>query len=51
MSPNTDEEWMAVALAQAREAAAHDDVPVGAVAVAADGRAGFGHNRREIGFG
>ena len=40
---------MAEALIQARTAAAHDDVPVGAVVVAPDGRiVGRGHNRREI---
>jgi len=40
---------MAEALTQARAAAEHDDVPVGAVVVAPDGRiVGRGHNRREI---
>ncbi len=41
-------EAMAEALAQAREAAAHDDVPVGAVVLSPDGAiVGRGHNRRE----
>lgn len=40
---------MAEALAEAALAFAHDDVPVGAVVVAADGRiVGRGHNRREV---
>jgi tRNA(adenine34) deaminase len=33
-----DERWMEVALEEARLATAHDDVPVGCVVVAADGR-------------
>jgi len=45
----TDEQWMHVALEQARVAAAAGDVPVGAVIVASDGSLlGRGHNRREI---
>ena len=40
---------MAEALAQAREAAGHDDVPVGAVVLSPEGEiAGRGHNRREV---
>ncbi|NYI42511.1 nucleoside deaminase [Demequina lutea] len=40
---------MAEALAQAREAAAHDDVPVGAVVLSPEGEiVGRGHNRREV---
>ena len=40
---------MADALAEAALALAHDDVPVGAVVVAADGRiVGRGRNRREV---
>lgn len=40
---------MAEALTQARAAADHDDVPVGAVVMAPDGQiVGRGHNRREI---
>jgi tRNA(adenine34) deaminase len=40
---------MADALAEASLALAHDDVPVGAVVVAADGRiVGRGRNRREV---
>jgi tRNA(adenine34) deaminase len=39
---------MDLALAEARAAAAHDDVPVGAAVVGADGRLlGKGHNERE----
>ena len=40
---------MAQALTEAALALEHDDVPVGAVVVAADGRiVGRGHNRREV---
>ena len=40
---------MADALAEAALALEHDDVPVGAVVVAVDGRiVGRGHNRREV---
>jgi tRNA(adenine34) deaminase len=39
---------MALALAEARSAAGHDDVPVGAVVVGPDGQLlGQGHNERE----
>ena len=42
-------EAMAEALAEARAAAAHDDVPVGAVVLSPEGLiVGRGHNRREI---
>jgi tRNA(adenine34) deaminase len=42
-------DWRAVALAEASDAAVHDDVPVGAVVVAGDGRElGRGRNRREL---
>jgi len=42
-------EAMAEALAEARAAATHDDVPVGAVVLSPDGAiVGRGHNRREI---
>ena len=45
----TDEQWMTVALDEARAAAAAGDVPVGAVIVATDGSIlGRGHNRREL---
>ena len=46
----TDEQWMTVALEEARAAAAAGDVPVGAVVVASDGTTllGRGHNRREV---
>ncbi len=41
--------WMAVALDEARAAAAHDDVPIGAVVVGADGgELARAHNRREV---
>ncbi|HVD12979.1 MAG TPA: nucleoside deaminase, partial [Actinomycetota bacterium] len=43
-----DEAWMRQALEEARAAAAHGDVPVGAVLVAPDGAVlGRGRNRRE----
>ena len=43
------DELMGDALEEARLAVAHDDVPVGAVVVDADGRIiGRGHNRREV---
>jgi tRNA(adenine34) deaminase len=45
----TDDQWMQVALDEARAAAASGDVPVGAVIVAADGTLlGRGRNRREL---
>lgn len=45
----THETWMALALEEARLAAAHDDVPVGAVVISGDGLLiGRGRNRREI---
>jgi tRNA(adenine34) deaminase len=44
-----DERWMTVALQEARAAMAHDDVPIGAVVVADDGRViGRGRNEREL---
>jgi len=47
--PGTDLDWMEVALAEARRAVDHADVPVGAVVVDALGRElGRGHNRREV---
>lgn len=42
-----DEKWMRQALAEAEKALAHDDVPVGAVAVRQGEVIGVGHNRRE----
>jgi tRNA(adenine34) deaminase len=39
---------MQEALAEARRAAAHDDVPIGAVLVHDDQVIGRGHNRREV---
>jgi len=44
----TDEALMRIALAQAHEALAHDDVPVGAVAVCGDRVVGRAHNQREL---
>jgi tRNA(adenine34) deaminase len=45
----TDEQWMQVALDEARAAAAMGDVPVGSVIVAADGTLlARGRNRREL---
>ena len=45
----TDDQWMQIALDEARAAAASGDVPVGAVIVAADGTlVGRGRNRREL---
>jgi tRNA(adenine34) deaminase len=45
----TDEQWMHVALEEARAAAASGDVPVGAVIVAPDGKLlARGRNRREL---
>ena len=43
-----DARWMEVALDEARAALAHDDVPVGAVVVAAGEVVGRGHNEREL---
>ena len=44
-----DEQWMTVALEEARAAAAAGDVPVGAVIVSDDGKLiGRGRNRREL---
>ena len=46
---STHDEQMGAALEEARRAAAHDDVPVGAVVVGPGGRIiGRGHNRREV---
>ena len=45
----TDDEAMGLALAEARAALEHDDVPVGAVAVASDGTViARRHNEREL---
>jgi len=43
----TDEEWMTVALEEARAAGAAGDVPVGCVIVVDDNLIGRGRNRRE----
>jgi tRNA(adenine34) deaminase len=42
-----DEHWMQIALAEARLALEHDDVPVGAVVVYRGEVVGAGHNERE----
>jgi tRNA(adenine34) deaminase len=43
-----DEEFMAAAIAEARLALEHDDVPVGAVVVRAGAIVSAGHNEREL---
>jgi tRNA(adenine34) deaminase len=43
-----DEAWMREAIAEARKALAHDDVPVGAVVVHEGEIIGAGHNEREL---
>ena len=43
-----DDDWMEAALAEARAALAHDDVPVGAVVVRAGEIVATGHNEREL---
>ena len=43
-----DDQWMEIALAEARAAAAAGDVPVGAVVVRDDAIIGRGRNRREL---
>jgi tRNA(adenine34) deaminase len=42
-----DQDWMRVAIDEARKALDHDDVPVGAVVVHAGEVVGVGHNERE----
>ena len=43
-----NERWMAVALAEAEAATAHDDVPIGAVVVRDGEELSRAHNRREV---
>lgn len=43
-----DDQWMTIALEEARAAAAAGDVPVGAIVVADDHILGRGRNRREL---
>ena len=43
-----DDQWMTIALEEARAAAAAGDVPVGALVVASSGILGRGRNRREL---
>ncbi len=45
-----DERWMDEALAEARAAVAHEDVPIGAVIVHDGEIIGRGHNRREVDY-
>ena len=46
---DADAAWMARALEEARRAEAHDDVPIGALVVAADGTVlAAAHNEREL---
>jgi tRNA(adenine34) deaminase len=40
--------WMQLAIVEAEAAAAHDDVPIGAVLVRGDEVVARGHNRREV---
>lgn len=47
-SPADDAAWMQLALAEARRAWAHHDVPIGAVAVRHDAVIARAHNRREL---
>jgi tRNA(adenine34) deaminase len=47
MGPDDQRRFMAEAIAEAQEAAAHDDVPIGAVVVYDGQVIGRGHNRRE----
>jgi tRNA(adenine34) deaminase len=47
MGPDDQRRFMAEAIAEAQEAAAHDDVPIGAVVVHDGQVIGRGHNRRE----
>ncbi|HEY1222710.1 MAG TPA: nucleoside deaminase, partial [Acidimicrobiales bacterium] len=47
-APSHDEQFMRMALVRAREAMAHDDVPVGCVLVENDIVIGVGENRREL---
>jgi tRNA(adenine34) deaminase len=44
----TDDDWMAVALAEADRALAHEDVPIGCVIVKDDSELARAHNRREV---
>ncbi len=48
MTPGSDDAWMKLALDEARAAALHGDVPVGAVIVQDETVLSRGHNRREI---
>ena len=48
ITPDEQERWMDVALAEAALAPAHGDVPVGAVVVRDGAELGRGRNRREV---
>jgi len=45
---STDAQWMELALAEARQALGHDDVPVGAVVVSSGELIASRHNEREL---
>ena len=47
-APSLDEQWMDLALAEARQALDHDDVPVGAVVVRGGELIASRHNEREL---
>lgn len=48
MTPDDQRRWMREAMTEAEAAAAHDDVPIGAVVVHEGAVVGRGHNRREV---
>jgi len=47
-TPYSDEYWMAFALREARQAAEHGEIPVGAVVVCDNAIIGRGYNQREL---
>ena len=48
LTQDSDEPWMHQAIAEARLASAHDDIPIGAVVVRDGAVIGRGHNEREL---
>jgi tRNA(adenine34) deaminase len=48
LTQDADERWMREALAEARQASDHDDIPIGAVVVRDDRVIGSAHNEREL---
>jgi tRNA(adenine34) deaminase len=48
ITPGSDQTWMREALAEARLATDHDDIPIGAVVVRDGAVIGRGHNEREL---